>query len=110
MDCEHYSKLQKLLRVTILVKKFAAKFKMLVKHDDNFVDWSVTATDMEGAKMDWFTGCQNQLTKEAKFDLWKNQLDLFFDQQNVWRCGGRLKMQIYHMLKCIQFCSSSNIL
>ena len=47
--------------------------------------------DIERAEMDWVTDCQKQLSDDPKFELWKTQLDLFFDQRNVWRCGGRLK-------------------
>ena len=91
MECERYSKLQKLLRVTALVKKFAARFKTLVKHDSCSVEWTVTAADMESAEMDWVTDCQKQLTVEPKFESWKKRLDVFLDKDNVWRCGGRLK-------------------
>ena len=91
MECECYSKLQKLLRVTALVKKFAARFKTLVKHDSCSVEWTVTAADMESAEMDWVTDCQKQLTVEPKFESWKKRLDVFLDKDNVWRCGGRLK-------------------
>ena len=31
------------------------------------------------------------MTKEAKFDMWKHQLDLFLNQEKVWRYGRRLK-------------------
>ena len=68
MECECYSKLQKLLRVTALVKKFAARFKTLVKHDSCSVEWTVTAADMESAEMDWVIDCQKQLTVEPKFE------------------------------------------
>ena len=91
MDCSHYGKLQKLLRVTVLLKKFAAQFKKLVKRDNSSIDWTVTAADMESAEIDWITDCQKQLIKDPKFELWKTQLDLFLDKDNVWRCGGRLK-------------------
>ena len=91
IECERYSKLQKLLRVTALVKKFAAQFKTLVKHDSCSVEWTVTAADMESAEMDWVTDCQKQLTVEPKFESWTKRLDVFLDNDNVWRCGGRLK-------------------
>jgi len=91
IECERYSRLQKLQRATVLVKKFAARFKMLVKGDSRSVDWTVTAADIESAEIDWIIDCQKQLTKNPKFDSWKHQLDLFLDKNNIWRCGGRLK-------------------
>ena len=42
MDCQHYSKLHKLLRVTALVKKFAAQFKLLISCDRTSVDWTAS--------------------------------------------------------------------
>ncbi|XP_065891666.1 uncharacterized protein [Dysidea avara] len=89
INCAHYSKLQKLLRVTALVRKFAARFKMV--GDVALVDWVITASDLERAELDWITDSQNQLTSETNFELWKHQLDLFVDKHNIWRCGGRLK-------------------
>jgi len=57
------------------VKKFAARFKTLVKDDSSLVDWTVTAADIESAEVDWIIDCQKQLTKDPKFESWKNQLD-----------------------------------
>ena len=51
MECKQYSKLQKLLRVTTLVKKVAAQFKV-VKHDIVTVDFTVTAADIDNAELD----------------------------------------------------------
>ena len=71
------------------MKKFVLHFKAFVKSDRPHIDWIVTAVDMELA-LDWIIDCQKCLTKEIQFELWKSQLQLFRDQENVWRCGGRL--------------------
>ena len=100
IDCERFSKLQKLLRVTTYVKKFVLHFKAFAKSDRPHIDWTVTAVDMELAELDWIIDCQKCLTKEAQFELWKGQLQLFRDQENVWRCGGRLtKADIPYSMK-----------
>ena len=91
IDCACYSKLQRLLRVTALVQKFVTRFKMLVAPDKGSIDWTATAIDIERAEVNWVIDCQKYLTKDPKFKLWKTQLDLFRDQSNVWRCGGRLQ-------------------
>ena len=91
ITCTCYSQLQKLLRVTALVQKFATRFIMFVSHDKALLDWTVTAMDIEKAEVRWVTDCQKQLTNDPKFELWKAQLGLFCDQHNIWRCGGRLK-------------------
>lgn len=90
INCEQFSKLLTLLRVTVYVKKFALNFKVLVQSDKPAINWIVTAADMEQAELDWIIDCQKCLTKEAKFELWKGQLQLFLGQQKVWRCSGRL--------------------
>ena len=100
IDCGRFSKLQKLLRVTAYVKKFVLEFKAFVKSDKPHIDWIVTAADMELAELDWIVDCQKCLIKEARFELWKGQLQLFRDQENVWRCGGRLtKADISYSMK-----------
>ena len=44
--------------------------------------------------MAWFLNCQQHLMKEARFELWMSQLQLFRDQQDVWRCGRLVKADI----------------
>ena len=90
IHCDSFSRLQKLLRVTVYVRKFALRFKSIITSNSTPIDWTITAEDMERAEMDWVTDCQIHLTTEVKFDLWKSQLNAFLDQQGVWRCGGRL--------------------
>ena len=89
--CKRFSKLQKLLRVTVYVKKFVLTFKSLIRGDSISIDWTVTAEDIEEAEMDWVTDCQMHMTKEAKFDTWKHHADLFLDYKKVIICGERLK-------------------
>jgi len=85
IDCARCSKLQKLLRVTALVKKFVTRFTRLVKHDNPLIDWTITATDIEQAEMDWVTDFQKQLAYETNFELWKHHLELFVDDHRMWQ-------------------------
>ena len=80
MDCQCYSKLYRLLRV----KEVCSTVKLLVSHDRTSVDWMVSAVDMESAEKNWIRDCQKQLATEAKFELWKSQLGLFLDKDNIW--------------------------
>jgi len=49
--------------------------------------------------MAWIADCQQHLMKEAKFELWMSQLQLFHDKHDVWRCGGKLaKADISHLI------------
>lgn len=72
IDCESFSRLQKLLRVTVYVRKFAMKFRSMITSSSTPVDWTITTDDMERAEMDWVTDCQRHLTKKVKFDQWKS--------------------------------------
>ena len=90
IDCNQFSELLKLLRVTVYVKKFALNFKTIIQSDKSLTDWIVKAADIDQAELDWIIDCQTSLTKEAKFESWKKQLQLFLDHQKVWRCSGRL--------------------
>ena len=69
--CKQFSKLQKLLRVTVHVKKSVLTFKSLIKDHSILIDWRETAEDMEEAKMDWLTKCDMHMTKEEKCDVQK---------------------------------------
>ena len=90
IDCNQFSELLKLSRVTVYVKKFALNFKTVIQSAKPPTNWIVTAADIDQAELDWIIECQTSLTKEAKFESWKNQLQLFLDHQKVWRYGGRL--------------------
>jgi len=62
-------KLQKLLRVTAIVKKFTAQFQVLAKRNNIVIDWTVSAADIASAEMDWIRVCQKQLGNEPKKSL-----------------------------------------
>jgi len=44
------------------MQKFVTRFKMLVAHEKESNDWTVTAMDSETAEMKWVTDCQKQQT------------------------------------------------
>ena len=68
MDCQRYSKLCKLLRVTVYVQKFVLRFKSFTRHNPA-IDWTITALDMGAAELAWVADCQQHLMNEAKFKL-----------------------------------------
>jgi len=89
MDCSRFCKLLRLLRVTVYVFKFVNCFKSLTDRD-RMVDWIISAEDIEEAEMAWVSDCQKDLHSDTNFESWKCRLQLFTDESNVWRCGGRL--------------------
>ena len=81
INCEDFSTLDRLLRVTARVLKFCSilQGKPLPEADD-------TAR----AEMLWIIKSQTLLLRERNFDIWKKQFRLFLDKHGIWRCGGRI--------------------
>ena len=100
INCHRFSKLHKLLRVTVYVWKFVLRFKSLTRRNYS-IDWTITAQDLDKAEMAWVLDCQQHLMKEARFELWMSRLQLFSNQQDVWRCGGQ---QIFGTTKGTRSC------
>ena len=85
LNCEHFSTLGRLLKVTAYVMKFVSVLKTKIKGT------SVTAEDIEGAEMYWVQVSQKMLTQDKQFGLWQQQLGLYCSADGIWRCGGRLQ-------------------
>ena len=66
LNCEHFSTLGQLLKVTARVMKFISILKTKVKSA------SLMAADFEGAEMYWVRVSQEmQLTQSEQFGLWQ---------------------------------------
>ena len=85
LNCEHFSTLGRLLKVTAYVMKFVSVLKTKIKGT------SLTAEDIEGAEMYWVRVSQKMLTQDKQFGLWQQQLGLYCSADGIWRCGGRLQ-------------------
>ena len=46
--------------------------------------------DLEQARILWLREAQVKLQSDKRFKLWQRQLDLSLDENQLWRCGGRL--------------------
>ena len=78
---ERFSCLKKLLRVTALVIKFVRTNKETTRE---------STMDLEQARILWLREAQVKLQSDKRFKLWQRQLDLSLDENQLWRCGGRL--------------------
>ena len=85
--CEDFSSFHKLLRITGLVIKFL-RILSARKHELNINSISLGNTEL--ARLYWIKDSQLQLTQDPKFPAWKNQFNLFCDELQIWRCGGRM--------------------
>ena len=90
IDCQQYSSLQKLLRVTARVLMFVnnLKGKLQIKHNATTKVTPVSEVELlTQAEMLWIKIAQRQLAKNGYL---QKQFDLFLDDDGIWRCGGRL--------------------
>ena len=89
IECEKFSSLTRLLRVTAQVLRAVEKFKTLRNHQPN-PQPTVTPEQIARAEILWITNAQLALTSAKSFKLQQKQFNLFKDEKGIWRCGGRL--------------------
>ena len=91
IDCENYSTLHRLLRVTKLVLRFVRLTKERVQRRRGLtvMDSSLYA-DTDKARTLWLQVSQSRLPENPRFSTWQYQLGLYKDSFNLWRCGGRI--------------------
>ena len=89
IDCERFSTLRRLLKVTAYVMKFVSLLKSKVRKSDP-VTRTITAADVENAELFWIRLSQGMLTEDERFGIWQQQLGLYSGNDGVWRCQGRL--------------------
>ena len=49
-------------------------------------------TQTSRARLLWIQDVQAGLSDEPKFLVWKHQLDLYLDDEGLWRCKGRTEL------------------
>ena len=86
---EDYSELQRLLRVTSLVLKFTNIIKSKLRKEVQ-TQVELTSQDIALAETLWIKEIQRSLSKNPKFEIWKQQFGLFVDGHGIMRCIGRL--------------------
>lgn len=89
MSCGSFGSLHRLLRVTALVLRFVRLLCQKVRKSSESAPTDGTS-DIDRARLFWLRDAQSQLQQDSKFSLWKHQFDLFVDESQLWRCGGRM--------------------
>ena len=87
VDCEKFSQMRRLLRVTAYVIKFANLFKVKGNNMDNGME--LTTSELMRAEDLWVKESQGSLLQHKSFRAWEQQFHLFLDS-GVWRCKGRI--------------------
>ena len=85
MSCDRFSTLSKLMRVTAYMVRAIKGFKG--KRYD--VSSGLTSEELAHAEMLWIRSTQH-LVSQPNFKVQQKQFNLFIDDKNIWRCGGRL--------------------
>ena len=84
LNCEAYSSLNRLLRVTAKVFKFAE----LLRRKTSLCE--LTKADLQEARSYWMRVSQQSLSSHKSFQIWSVQFGLFLDRDGLWRCNGQL--------------------
>ena len=89
VTCEDYSNLQRLLRVTALVLQFLKILKLRLQKNVE-PQKELTSHDIAVAETLWIKEIPKSLSKNPKFESWKQQFGIFTDEHGIMRCMGRL--------------------
>ena len=89
INCEQFSILVKLMRVTSHVLRAVKRFQKL-KSGGLIIPTTITPEERSVAEGLWITHARSKLTRQKDFESLRKQFNLFIDEKGLWRCGGRL--------------------
>ena len=89
INCERFSSLAKLMRVTSHVLRAVKRFKKL-KSGGLSIPTTITPEEWSFSEGLWITHARSKQTRQKDFESLRNQFNLFIDEQGLWHCGGRL--------------------
>jgi len=91
MQCNNFSTLQRLFRVTAYVMRFCRVLKMRSQSEDGCMPSSaeLTASEITAAELIWIKEAQRSLKEDKLFNMWQKQFGLFL-VEGVWQCKGRI--------------------
>ena len=82
VDCEKYSSLEKLLRVTCFVRRFVFNLKTKVR-GENLLKGELSTLEIENSEVLWLKYEQQFVVNGETFEKIKNSLNLFHDEQSL---------------------------
>ena len=91
MDCEKFSRLRRLLRVTAYVLRFVGILKSKIGRRQMVECSELSSAEIAEAESRWLLTAQHELITDKAFPMWKRQFGLYLDDKQLWRCGGRLE-------------------
>ena len=90
ISCGAYSSLDRLLRVTSYVLRFVNNLKSKLKKCDAFVG-ELQSKEVEYSLGLWCRQAQSTLSENNGFNRSKSELNVFVDEQGLFRCTGRIQ-------------------
>ena len=92
IPCKNFSSFDRLILVTVYAKRFVNNLKRALK-DNCSTDVSISPYPQEllEAERMWIQEAQRQIVNDRNFPMWRKQLGLYIDHDEVWRCGGRIQ-------------------
>ena len=91
IDISRFNNYLKLLRITAYVIRFVNNLKQKVKKQSLNIQF-LQPTDIENAEFEWIRIAQKEVSSsKSYFNQLKIKFGVIFDNQNILRCGGRLK-------------------
>ena len=100
MQCNNFSTLQRLLRVTAYVMRFCRVLKARSQSEDGCIPSSaeLTALEITAAELIWVKEAQKPLKEDKLFNVRQKQFGLLLADE-VWQCKGRIPY-LYHKVPC----------
>ena len=91
IDISRFNDYLKLLRVTAYVIRFVNNLKQKVEKQGLNLQF-LQPIDIENAEFEWIRIAQKEFSSiKSYFNQLKIKFGVFFDNQNILRCGGRLQ-------------------
>ena len=101
IDCEHFSDLHKLFRITAYVKRFIVNLRSRICKNVIALNGSLTVAEVEMAKTLWIKHVQQLIFQDAKFKQMQISLGVYKDDSGVLRCSGRIQNSLLpYSTKC----------
>ena len=85
IQCERFHSYRRLVRVTAYVVRAVKVFK-----GERSTNRPLSMEELCDAEHRWIEASQREMMREKSFESLRSQLNLFLDEKNLWRCGGRL--------------------
>ena len=91
INIENFGTLDRLVRVTAYVLRFVKILKAKTRKSDLDVEPSLTVNEIRESRELWIKEMQRKLPEKNQFEQWKAEFGLYTDEQDSWRCKGRLE-------------------